>query len=406
MAAAASTSSPAAKGKDTLTGGAAADTFDYNAIIESQVNVNFRDTITDFLFNMDKIDLSTIDAQSWHAGNQAFTFPSARPPSPPKAKSACSSPARARWSRSTRRARRAPKCTSCSPTSPRPISTSETSSPDARAPILGGSGPGLTNFLSPVTGRRDHPKAYHPQERLRLRCLPRASGAGDRYAAWRGQCVGRHAHGIGEVSLFPGAGASARWAHGRRVAARSFDEGPGGGAEARGRGGGDDQLVAGPRSQCGHLAARGGGHGDHTLSLARAADDGGDDRGIAEAANRADRRRRGALHLAMGAELQARIPGAERAARGVPRRPHRRLHGDGGRGHAARYRGAHVRGRCAGVRARLRPAEHQARRFDQNQWAEAAPALHGGPQGRDGDRLLPVAQGHRAERQRPARGGL
>ena len=62
------------EGKDTLTGGAAADTFDYNAIIESQVNVNFRDTITDFLFNVDKIDLSTIDASAAAGGNQAFAF--------------------------------------------------------------------------------------------------------------------------------------------------------------------------------------------------------------------------------------------------------------------------------------------------------------------------------------------
>jgi Ca2+-binding RTX toxin-like protein len=60
-------------GRDTLTGGLGADKFDYNQLSESTTNVNIRDTITDFVFNLDKIDLSTLDAQAIPGGNQTFT---------------------------------------------------------------------------------------------------------------------------------------------------------------------------------------------------------------------------------------------------------------------------------------------------------------------------------------------
>ena len=55
-----------------MTGGLDADTFDFNALLESVVGVN-RDVITDFSsVQLDKIDLSTIDANSTLAGDQAF----------------------------------------------------------------------------------------------------------------------------------------------------------------------------------------------------------------------------------------------------------------------------------------------------------------------------------------------
>jgi hypothetical protein len=60
-------------GRDTLTGGLGIDTFDYNQLSESTANVNIRDTIADFVFNVDKIDLSTLDAQATPGGNQAFS---------------------------------------------------------------------------------------------------------------------------------------------------------------------------------------------------------------------------------------------------------------------------------------------------------------------------------------------
>ena len=62
-------------GKDTLTGGPGADHFDFNSISESVPGAN-RDVITDF-GSTDKIDLSTIDANSTMSGNQAFMFISA-----------------------------------------------------------------------------------------------------------------------------------------------------------------------------------------------------------------------------------------------------------------------------------------------------------------------------------------
>ena len=59
-------------GADMLTGGLGADTFDFNAILESLVGTS-RDIITDFSrVQIDKIDLSTIDANTALANDQAF----------------------------------------------------------------------------------------------------------------------------------------------------------------------------------------------------------------------------------------------------------------------------------------------------------------------------------------------
>ena len=64
-------------GKDFLTGGAGSDIFKFNGTSES-TTVAF-DVIQDFVKGVDKIDLSTIDANSLLAGNQAFTFNAAKP---------------------------------------------------------------------------------------------------------------------------------------------------------------------------------------------------------------------------------------------------------------------------------------------------------------------------------------
>ena len=59
-------------GSDMLTGGLGADTFDFNAFTESLVGAA-RDIITDFSqVQLDKIDLSTIDANTTLANDQAF----------------------------------------------------------------------------------------------------------------------------------------------------------------------------------------------------------------------------------------------------------------------------------------------------------------------------------------------
>ena len=60
-------------GKDALTGGAGNDVFKFNTLAESGLTATTRDVITDFVRGQDKIDLSTIDANTALVGNQAFT---------------------------------------------------------------------------------------------------------------------------------------------------------------------------------------------------------------------------------------------------------------------------------------------------------------------------------------------
>jgi Ca2+-binding RTX toxin-like protein len=62
-------------GKDTLTGDSGADIFKFSAINETGKTSATRDVITDFKHNEgDKMDLSSIDANSKLAGDQAFKF--------------------------------------------------------------------------------------------------------------------------------------------------------------------------------------------------------------------------------------------------------------------------------------------------------------------------------------------
>ncbi len=61
-------------GKDTLTGGTdSKDVFDFNALSDTGSTRATADIITDFKHLVDKIDLSGIDANRGHAGNDAFT---------------------------------------------------------------------------------------------------------------------------------------------------------------------------------------------------------------------------------------------------------------------------------------------------------------------------------------------
>ncbi|WFP61361.1 VCBS domain-containing protein [Mesorhizobium sp. WSM4904] len=62
-------------GADTLTGGAGADTFYYGPnVSDSAPGAGNFDTITDFVHGVDKIDLSSIDANTVSGGDQAFLF--------------------------------------------------------------------------------------------------------------------------------------------------------------------------------------------------------------------------------------------------------------------------------------------------------------------------------------------
>lgn len=61
-------------GRDLLTGGAGLDRFDFNAVSESGITAATRDVIFDFKKGQDKIDLSTIDANTTLANDQAFSL--------------------------------------------------------------------------------------------------------------------------------------------------------------------------------------------------------------------------------------------------------------------------------------------------------------------------------------------
>jgi Ca2+-binding RTX toxin-like protein len=60
-------------GVDRLTGSTGNDTFDYNVLSETGLG-SLRDVITDFLSGADKIDFSTLDANTSIVGDQAFNF--------------------------------------------------------------------------------------------------------------------------------------------------------------------------------------------------------------------------------------------------------------------------------------------------------------------------------------------
>ncbi|MNV13121.1 Poly(beta-D-mannuronate) C5 epimerase 2 [compost metagenome] len=59
-------------GKDVLTGGAGIGIFDFNALNETGLTSTTWDVISDFVRGSDKIDLSTLDANTATNGNDAF----------------------------------------------------------------------------------------------------------------------------------------------------------------------------------------------------------------------------------------------------------------------------------------------------------------------------------------------
>ncbi|WP_189417194.1 VCBS domain-containing protein [Mesorhizobium sp. M1C.F.Ca.ET.193.01.1.1] len=61
-------------GADSLTGGAGADTFYYGPDVSDSPASAANDIITDFVHGVDKIDLSSIDANTGSGGDQAFLF--------------------------------------------------------------------------------------------------------------------------------------------------------------------------------------------------------------------------------------------------------------------------------------------------------------------------------------------
>ena len=60
-------------GKDKLYGGTGNDIFDFNKVSESGITSSSRDIVADFVRGSDKVDLSTIDANTGTTGNNSFT---------------------------------------------------------------------------------------------------------------------------------------------------------------------------------------------------------------------------------------------------------------------------------------------------------------------------------------------
>lgn len=60
------------RGKDDLSGGIGHDKFKFTALADSSVGATLRDSVQDFVRGEDLIDLSTLDADTGRAGNQAF----------------------------------------------------------------------------------------------------------------------------------------------------------------------------------------------------------------------------------------------------------------------------------------------------------------------------------------------
>lgn len=61
-------------GADQLTGGSGSDCFVFNSVAEIGLAAGRYDVITDFVSQVDKIDLFNIDANSNLAGDQAFIY--------------------------------------------------------------------------------------------------------------------------------------------------------------------------------------------------------------------------------------------------------------------------------------------------------------------------------------------
>ena len=171
----------------------------------------------------------------------------------------------------------------------------------------------------------------------------------------------RDAHGVGQVALLPAAGAAARGPDDRRLAARGADAGPGRGARRRagsatGSRSSTRSRTARPTRARSARASR--GRADAAVRRAGAVLDAGLRRADGRGRRRAVRGRRGALRVAVGARLPARLLPAGRR-RALPRRPGaRRVDGDGDAAGGRRHRAAAGAARPGAGRDRLRPAEH------------------------------------------------
>ncbi len=199
----------------------------------------------------------------------------------------------------------------------------------------------------PVARARDADGALH--ELFGFAGVPAGPARGGRGRARRPRRARRHADRLGQVALLPAAGAHAGRPDGRRLAAGLAHAGPGRGARARrARPRRADQRPAGRGDATARCSTRAAAGQLRLLYVApeRFASPGFLER-IRARADRAVRRRRGALRLPVGPRLPARLLPARRRRALARRRGDRRLDRDGdaagGGGHRRAARAARSR---------------------------------------------------------------
>ena len=210
---------------------------------------------------------------------------------------------------------------------------------------------------------------------VRLRLLPRPPGGDHQPRHRRRRRAGADADRRRQVALLPDPGAGAAGHRGRHLAADRAHAGPGAGAAPAGHPRRLPQLDPGPGDQARRRAAVQGGRARPALPGAGAAAGAGH----AAAARRLEdlgvRDRRGALRVAVGPRLPARLPGAPGAARALAGRAPDRADRDRHPGDQGRDRDQAQAGRVEAVRVVVRPAQHPVPDRAQERAEEAAAAL-------------------------------
>ncbi len=248
----------------------------------------------------------------------------------------------------------------------------------------------MGDLAQPHHASRGTPRG--PPPGFRARRLPRRAARNRAARGRRRRRAGADADGRRQVAVLPVAGAAAGRHRGGRLAADRADAGPGRRARAARRAGGVPQLDARRRRGARRGARPGRRRARPALRRTRAAGHAALPRTARPHAGGALRHRRGALRLAVGPRLPARVPAALGAARALPGRPEDRPHRHGRSPDPRRDRRAPVARGRARVRLELRPPEHPLHDRRQARRARAAAAVHPRPsRGRGRHRLLPVA---------------